>query len=69
MGTNRTTVIGDITVRNTLEGGIYANEVIPTDVSPASSVYYDPKTDKALYRNYTYRSFDRKRENKLALQE
>lgn len=30
--------------------------------------YYDPKTDKALYRNYTYRSFDRKRENKLALQ-
>ena len=53
MGTNRTTVIGDITVRNTLEGGIYANEVIPTDVSPASSVYYDPKTDIYVRGNLT----------------
>lgn len=30
--------------------------------------YYNPRTDRALYRNYTYRSFDRKRENKIALQ-
>ena len=30
--------------------------------------YYDPKNDKAIHKNYTYRSIGRKRENKLALQ-
>lgn len=31
-------------------------------------VYYDPQHDKALYKNYTYRSVGRKAENKKALQ-
>jgi starch synthase len=30
--------------------------------------YYDPQKDKALYKNYTYRSVGRKAENKTALQ-
>ncbi|MBQ3869300.1 MAG: glycogen synthase, partial [Clostridia bacterium] len=30
--------------------------------------YYDPHTDKALYKNYTFRSVKRKAENKVALQ-
>lgn len=30
--------------------------------------YYDPHTDKAIYKNYTYRSVKRKEENKTALQ-
>ncbi len=33
------------------------------------TVYYDPKTDPALVRNYTWRSIGRKAENKTALQE
>ncbi len=31
-------------------------------------VYYDPHTDPALYKNYTYRSVKRKAENKVAFQ-
>ena len=31
-------------------------------------VYYDPQKDKALFKNYTYRSIGRKQENKVAFQ-
>lgn len=30
--------------------------------------YYDPKTDDSIFRNYTFRSVDRKADNKTALQ-
>ncbi len=33
------------------------------------TVYYDPKTDPAIVKNYTWRSISRKAENKTALQE
>ena len=53
MGVNRTRVIGDITVKNTLNDGIYVDEYIPAGLSPMAAMFFDPKSDIYVRGNLT----------------
>ena len=53
MGVNRTQVIGDITVKNTLNDGIYVDEYIPAGLPPMSAMFFDPKSDIYVRGNLT----------------
>ncbi|MDO5477280.1 MAG: hypothetical protein Q4F43_09255 [Eubacteriales bacterium] len=51
-GISETTVIGDVTVKNSLQDGIYADENY-TGMTPITTSMYDPKTDIYVRGNLT----------------